>query len=170
MKQWHYVLSGEQKGPIPEDQLVALLASGELARDTLVWAPDMENWTPAGDVQALSPRPGMPPELPSATEPPAPKPESKALSVLASIAAAAIGFFAVRLLPFDMTIRFMAGAFAGCLCGLIPYFIAKNRSNLKLAKLALGICTLSGLLLGLILAVPVCVGFVIVALVTKRGE
>lgn len=171
MRQWHYVLNGEQRGPIPEDQLVALLNSGELAQDTLIWAPELEKWTPAADVPVLPRHRAVPPALPPAAEPPAPKPESnKILSTLASIAGAAIGYFAVKMLPFEMIIQLAAGTLAGFLCGLIPYFVAKNRNNLKLAKLALGICAFCGLLLGLILAIPVCVVFVIIALVSKGKE
>ena len=170
MRQWHYVLSAEQKGPIPEDQLLAMLGSGELARDTLVWTPGLEKWTPAAEVQALPLYHGLLPPPPAAEAVSAPKPTSKALSAIASIVGAAIGYFAVKAMPFDLTVRLFAGGFAGLLCGLIPYFIAKKRNNLKLAQLALGICILCGAILGLILAVPVCLAFVIIALATKRGE
>lgn len=52
----------------------------------------------------------------------------------------------------------------GFLVGLIPFFIAKKRGDKKLAKLSLGICTLSGGIFGLLLAIPVCIVFVVIIL------
>ena len=95
------------------------------------------------------------------------KKESKTLGSVAAVLGAGIGFVVAQALPFEVTIRLAAGALAGFLCGLIPSFIAKQRNNLKFGKLALGICTLSGSLLGLLLAIPLCITFTIVALATK---
>ena len=46
--QWFYAVGQEQKGPVSADQLRALLASGAIGRDTLVWNSSMSEWTPLG--------------------------------------------------------------------------------------------------------------------------
>lgn len=106
------------------------------------------------------------------TNPPCPKQRPgnenrTALGVLASVVAAVTGFAVVKLLPVTLTIRLSAGALAGCLVGLVPFFIAKKRGDLKLARLSLGICALCGLLLGLVLAIPASVILVLVVLSKK---
>ena len=90
---------------------------------------------------------------------------------LAGFAAAAVGFIAARALPPELAIRIIAGGVAGCVVGLIPFFLARKRSEMTLAKIALGVCIVSGLVLGLVLAVPICIVFVIVILTKKpKGE
>jgi hypothetical protein len=46
-------LEGKAKGPFDGEQLKAMVAAGELRRDTLVWAKGMEDWRPAGQVPEL---------------------------------------------------------------------------------------------------------------------
>jgi hypothetical protein len=67
MRQWHYYLGGNSCGPVPEEQLVRFLASGNLPPDSLVWTEGMEEWLPAGQIpelqaeaEALPPIPGSP--------------------------------------------------------------------------------------------------------------
>lgn len=45
--QWHYVQGGQAAGPVSEDQLRALLASGALSATTLVWNSTLVEWCPA---------------------------------------------------------------------------------------------------------------------------
>jgi hypothetical protein len=100
-----------------------------------------------------------------------PKRQTKqALGIFASVVAAVVGYAVVRVLPFELTTRFLAGALAGCLVGLIPFFIAKRRGHQTLAKLALGICTVCGLILGLLLAVPAGIVFVVIAIARQPEE
>ena len=54
-KLWYYAVSGssEKQGPIPEEQLRALIASGELHPNDLVWTDGMANWIAIAQVSAL---------------------------------------------------------------------------------------------------------------------
>lgn len=55
MTQWYYAKGGQQNGPVPAEELMALLHSGGLdpAKD-LVWNPSMTDWLPASQVPELS--------------------------------------------------------------------------------------------------------------------
>jgi hypothetical protein len=59
--------------------------------------------------------------------------------------------------------RFLIGGIAGALCGLIPYFVGRHK-NKSLAETAMLSCVIAGSLLGLILALPVSIGFTIALL------
>lgn len=50
MKQWYYEKDGKKQGPVKESELLALLKSGELTGDTLIWSDGMEKWVAARDV------------------------------------------------------------------------------------------------------------------------
>jgi Domain of unknown function (DUF4190)/GYF domain 2 len=47
---WHYAVGDKESGPVPEEQILALLHAGELHPDDLVWTDTMEDWAPAGTV------------------------------------------------------------------------------------------------------------------------
>jgi len=58
MRHWYYVVETEQQGPFTDAEFSALLDSGQVAPDTLVWTEELENWVPAQDVkQMLEPLP-----------------------------------------------------------------------------------------------------------------
>jgi hypothetical protein len=54
---WTYETGGEQKGPVDQEQLQAMLSDGSLAPDNKVWHKGLSAWTPAGEVPELSVRP-----------------------------------------------------------------------------------------------------------------
>ncbi len=58
MGYWYYVVDSEQQGPFTDVEFAALLSSGQVTSDTLVWTETMENWLPAKDVKQLV----MPPQ------------------------------------------------------------------------------------------------------------
>ena len=60
-KLWHYVQAGKANGPVPEEQLRALLASGGLRPEDLVWHEGMASWTAAKDLPELMPKPAEAP-------------------------------------------------------------------------------------------------------------
>lgn len=43
---WYYAVGGQQQGPIDDSQLDALVQSGTVTLDTLVWRDGMANWQP----------------------------------------------------------------------------------------------------------------------------
>jgi uncharacterized RDD family membrane protein YckC len=49
---WYYADAGQQAGPVDETQFQALIASGKITRDTLVWREGMANWQPYREVAA----------------------------------------------------------------------------------------------------------------------
>ncbi len=53
----------------------------------------------------------------------------------------------------------VGGFVAGMLCGMIPYYFGKKRKQPQLALAGLMACTLSGVVLGLLLALPVAGAF-----------
>lgn len=58
---WYFVSDGTAEGPVDRADLLGLLARGELPRGTPVWNPELEDWTPAGDVEELVER--LPPPV-----------------------------------------------------------------------------------------------------------
>ena len=67
-EQWFYSHSGQQQGPVPLEQLRAMLSTGQVMWTEMVWSAGMANWSPASTVAALRPlstSPGdRPPPLP----------------------------------------------------------------------------------------------------------
>lgn len=66
MDDWYFERNGERRGPLKENELAALLRSGDVPPETLVWTAAFgDQWKPASQTQ-LAPRPvGSPPPLPS---------------------------------------------------------------------------------------------------------
>ncbi len=61
MKKWHFNESGEQRGPVSEDEIKSMLAEGKIKSATLVWAEGMTDWKPAGSVFEVAVSPYAPP-------------------------------------------------------------------------------------------------------------
>jgi len=63
--EWYYVRDGERVGPRMREEVQALLSTGTLPPDTLVWSPGMASWTPAHSTPELRasqiPNPAPPP-------------------------------------------------------------------------------------------------------------
>jgi len=51
---WYYEDAGQQRGPVADDELRRMLASGRLGWDARVWRDGMSGWSPAGDVPELA--------------------------------------------------------------------------------------------------------------------
>ena len=49
---FYYSLNGQQQGPVSEDQLRQMVATGVLTPDTLVWREGMAEWQPLASVVA----------------------------------------------------------------------------------------------------------------------
>ena len=86
--------------------------------------------------------------------------------VAIGIAAFAVGL-AIVLLSANGATGFLVGQIfgaivAGMLCGCLPYYQAKRVGNLELAQISLASCTLAGLILGIVLALPTAIAFTIV--------
>jgi hypothetical protein len=62
---WYYAASGVKNGPVSEDDLRALAASGRLLPTDLVWSEGMTDWLPAASIPGLLPAgaPGGDPAL-----------------------------------------------------------------------------------------------------------
>jgi hypothetical protein len=50
---WHYVQDGQSLGPIPESEMLRMLAEGRLRADSLVWTESLTEWTPAGRIETF---------------------------------------------------------------------------------------------------------------------
>ena len=66
MAEWFYAKYGETHGPISQDELMGLFATGALDADDYVWREGMAAWKPAGSVAELGlrSRAGAPPPPP----------------------------------------------------------------------------------------------------------
>ena len=58
--QWYYTVGSEQKGPVGVDQIRALMSSGSLGADTLVWTSTMTEWQPLGRTPLAAATPSGP--------------------------------------------------------------------------------------------------------------
>jgi hypothetical protein len=61
MKQWFYIESGEQSGPVNQQELVRLLESNKIPSHTLVWSEGMTDWKAAATFEELALSPYAPP-------------------------------------------------------------------------------------------------------------
>ncbi len=52
--EWYYAEGDEQRGPLSENELIALVEQGVIRSDTLVWNNGMADWLPYGEVHAQS--------------------------------------------------------------------------------------------------------------------
>jgi GYF domain 2 len=73
-RNWYTGIGGRQDGPYSDDQLRALIASGRVTADTLVWSTGMESWTKAGAIPGLMGSAQRPPPFPSPASAPPPAP------------------------------------------------------------------------------------------------
>ena len=64
MRSWFFAKDGQQHGPVTEDDLSDMLATGTLSTDALVWTKGMKEWRPAKEVESLIHRDPLPPPLP----------------------------------------------------------------------------------------------------------
>ena len=70
MAEWYVGQGGQQKGPLSEADLKAMLARGEIAPADLVWKDGMAEWKAISTLPELRPAPAAP----AAPPPPAPAP------------------------------------------------------------------------------------------------
>jgi membrane protease subunit (stomatin/prohibitin family) len=62
---YHVAADGKAEGPFGADKLAAMIVSGAIKRETLVWSQGMDDWQPAGQVPALAGHlAAVPPPLP----------------------------------------------------------------------------------------------------------
>lgn len=59
--EWHYIIDGEQVGPVSTEDLRTLIADGILFPTDLVWSEGMPDWTEASRVPGLYSKPPPPP-------------------------------------------------------------------------------------------------------------
>jgi hypothetical protein len=58
---WYYAHAGQQRGPVSDEELQALVNSGVVTAATLVWREGMSDWRPYAAVVPPPPLPGAPP-------------------------------------------------------------------------------------------------------------
>ncbi len=58
---WSYIQNGATQGPVPQETLQALLASGQVRWNDLVWRQGLADWTQAGSLPELRVAPPPPP-------------------------------------------------------------------------------------------------------------
>jgi len=52
---WYYALGDQRQGPVSDSELDALIASGKINENTLVWKEGMANWQPLKDARPSGP-------------------------------------------------------------------------------------------------------------------
>jgi hypothetical protein len=69
--EWYAEKAGERVGPMPREQLAAMVTSGQVTTATLVWREGLNEWKPAGEVAELGDVfKKVPPPLPRRSGPP----------------------------------------------------------------------------------------------------
>ncbi len=64
-KSFHVAINGQSKGPMPVNQLRALVDDGSMTRESLVWTDGMSDWQKASEVEGVKDLfSAMPPPLP----------------------------------------------------------------------------------------------------------
>lgn len=51
--EWYYTRNNQQQGPVTFEALQSMAASGQVAREDLIWQQGMPNWQPAGQVAGI---------------------------------------------------------------------------------------------------------------------
>lgn len=64
----------------------------------------------------------------------------------------------------------LGGAASGLICGFLPFILAKNRRRPWLGLFALSVTVASGIVLGVILALPIAASFSTAILLAKEGS
>jgi len=72
MREWHYIVEGQQQGPVQETDLVTMLSNGQLPPQTMVWTQEMTDWAQANQIEGLIPTSSSPPPVPQAIRTPSP--------------------------------------------------------------------------------------------------
>jgi uncharacterized RDD family membrane protein YckC len=140
-QQWHYVINGNQAGPVPESELVQMLTSGQLAPETLVWTQSLEDWVAASSVDALmNPTPVSPTPTPVSPVPAA-SAEMTADSEAAEAAEVTYAGFWKRVAAclIDGVIMTMAGLFVGATFGVIYGVVLQTAAGAGFFGNAIGI-------------------------------
>jgi len=60
---WYYAAGGQQQGPVDDNQLDALVSSGQVNAETLVWHEGMPNWQPLRQARPSAASAGLPPQI-----------------------------------------------------------------------------------------------------------
>lgn len=68
MSKWYYARNGQRFGPVADEQLKELAASGKVLRSDVVWTTGMTHWVPANSIKDLFS------ETPQNDDPPLPPP------------------------------------------------------------------------------------------------
>ena len=74
MSQWYYSKAGQRQGPVSEEQLRQLAATGQLQPGDLIWKEGMSQWTAASSITGLFAAPQAAPPLLPNTSPAKPAP------------------------------------------------------------------------------------------------
>ena len=53
IRQWYYVVDGQQLGPVAENNLFQMFRGGRLRPDTMVWTAELKDWVQARSVAGL---------------------------------------------------------------------------------------------------------------------
>ena len=57
---WYYASQGRRVGPVDDTEFEALVETGAITQDTLVWNETLSQWTPYGALQQSAPPPSEP--------------------------------------------------------------------------------------------------------------
>jgi len=52
--QWYYMAGNNRQGPMAQEEIHGLIASGVISRETFVWKQGMADWLPAGESELAS--------------------------------------------------------------------------------------------------------------------
>lgn len=126
---WHYIVSGQQHGPISSGELKRLADAGQLAPSDMVWKEGLASWMAASSVKGLFAAAATPPPLPFVGPPPSapaelpPRVDVVARATVGATKAAMRSVAGMKPIAGFHIQRFGLGvaALLGCLCTFLPW-------------------------------------------------
>ena len=70
-EKWYYVMSGERKGPVEQEEVVSLYQAGQLSDQDYVWRKGFENWAKiesVDEIKGAGGGPAFPEPIPAQTQ------------------------------------------------------------------------------------------------------
>ncbi|MBI2423089.1 MAG: RDD family protein [Candidatus Hydrogenedentes bacterium] len=141
---WHYAAKNGQHGPVDQATFEALIQSGEISADTLVWNSDLPDWKPLSALPDITGAAQHPKILVTCAECGAPAPLPESLRFVGdSVCAACKGYFFQRLFqgtprpsektPASIGRRFLAVMLDQVLAGCVNLLVGISLASMALS-------------------------------------
>lgn len=150
MSEWYYSKNNQQQGPVSEEQLKLLAASGQLQPSNLVWKEGMSQWAEARKMDGLFQTQDIanPPPLPAGVSYTTMK-SGMGASAVQGHPGNSTGLIAAGYICGGLSLLIFPPAFglAGIVCGIVN--LVRGSTGHGIAQIVISvICTLFGMAIG----------------------